>query len=265
MEKARYTPVEDLMLISKYAGNEDYDVPQPEQMEMKKHFSYIDLGQLQPSESEIRGILAKMGKFTKEDELNCGSCGYNTCREKAIAIFRGKADMSMCLPFLKDKAESFSDTIVRNTPNGIIVLNDSLEVQQINSAAMEIMNIRYASDVLGDQVVRILDPKVFMDVRDSGRGVYNERTYLTEYQRYVERTIVCDSESKMLICIMRDVTDEENARSKKEEISRNTVEIADKVIEKQMRIVQEIASLLGETTAETKIALSKLKESIQDE
>ena len=173
--------------------------------------------------------------------------------------------MSMCLPFLKDKAESFSDTIVRNTPNGIIVLNDSLEVQQINSAAMSLMNIRCASDVLGDQVVRILDPKVFIDVRSTGRGIYNERIFLTEYQKYVERTIVSDRESKMLICIMRDVTDEENARSKKEEISRNTVEVADKVIEKQMRIVQEIASLLGETTAETKIALSKLKESIQDE
>ena len=265
MEKARYTPVEDIIRITQSAGKEDFDVEQPEQVYMKKQFSVIDLGQMQPTESEIRQLLAKMGKFTPEDELNCGSCGYDTCREKAIAIFQGKADMSMCLPFLKDKAESFSDTIVRNTPNGIIVLNDSLEVQQINSAAMELMNIRCASDVLGDNVVRILDPKVFMDVRSTSRGIYNERIFLTEYQKYVERTIVSDRESKMLICIMRDVTDEENARSKKEEISRNTVEVADKVIEKQMRIVQEIASLLGETTAETKIALSKLKESIQDE
>ena len=265
MEKARYTPVEDVMRITQSAGREDFDVPQPDELYMKKHFSVIDLGQVQPTEAEIRQLLAKMGKFNPEDELNCGSCGYNTCREKAIAIFQGKADMSMCLPFLKDKAESFSDTIVRNTPNGIIVLNDSLEVQQINSAAMALMNIRYASDVLGDQVVRILDPKVFIDVRSTGRGVYNERIFLTEYQKYVERTIVSDRESKMLICIMRDVTDEENARSKKEEISRNTVEVADRVIEKQMRIVQEIASLLGETTAETKIALSKLKESMQDE
>lgn len=265
MEKARYTPVEDLMLISGYAGHKDFSVEQPDQLYMKKRFSLIDLGRKQPSESEIRQILAQMGKFRPEDELNCGSCGYNTCREKAVAIYCGKADMSMCLPFLKDKAESFSDTIVRNTPNGIIVLNDSLEVQQINSAAMELMNIRCASDVLGDQVVRILDPKVFIDVLRTGKGIYNERIFLTEYQRCVERTIVCDSESKMLICIMRDVTEEENARSKKEEISRNTIEVADKVIEKQMRIVQEIASLLGETTAETKIALSKLKESIQDE
>ena len=64
---------------------------------------------------------------------------------------------------------------------------------------------------------------------------------------------------------MRDVTDEETEREKKETIARQTVETTDKVIDKQMRVVQEIASLLGETAAETKIALTKLKESINNE
>ena len=77
--------------------------------------------------------------------------------------------------------------------------------------------------------------------------------------------MVYDREYHLLICILRDVTDEETQREKKESISRQTVEIADRVVDKQMRIVQEIASLLGETAAETKIALTKLKESISDE
>ena len=171
----------------------------------------------------------------------------------------------MCLPYLKDRAESFSDNIVNNTPNGLIVLNENLEVQQINSAALKIMNIRYASDVLGEQVIRILDPKIFMDVLQTGRNVRDKRLYLAEYKKYVEQTVIHDAEYHLLICIMRDVTDEETEREKKESISRQTVEIADKVVDKQMRIVQEIASLLGETAAETKIALSKLKESITDE
>lgn len=171
----------------------------------------------------------------------------------------------MCLPFLKDKAESFSDTIVENTPNGLIVLNENLEVQQINTAARKIMNIRSASDVLGEPVIRILDPTVFANVKNSGRSVRDSRVYLAEYKRYVEQTIVYDKDSRLLIGIMRDVTDEEYEREKKENISRQTVEVADKVVEKQMRIVQEIASLLGETAAETKIALTKLKESIGDE
>ena len=171
----------------------------------------------------------------------------------------------MCLPFLKEKAESFSDTIVQHTPNGLIVLNEDLEVQQINEAARAIMNIRNASDILGDQVIRILDPISFIKVLKNGEEIRNELTYLVEYNRFVEQTIVHDKESHLLIGIMRDVTEEQKSKDKKERISRQTVEVADKVVEKQMRIVQEIASLLGETAAETKIALSKLKESISDE
>lgn len=265
MEKAKHSPVKDYMAVAGYAGKEDFDTEIHEAASLYKTFTYIDQRAPKPSELEITDILHRMGKYQPEQELNCGSCGYNTCREKAVAIFQGKAEISMCLPYLKDKAESFSDTIVKNTPNALIVLNDRLEVQQINRAAMRIMNIRYESDVLGEPVIRILDPGVFLKVQSSGRGIYNEKIYLAEYRRYVEQTIVVDKESRMLVCIMRDVTQEEKERERKEEISRQTVEVADKVVDKQMRIVQEIASLLGETAAETKIALSKLKESITDE
>ena len=265
MEKYHRSPVKDFMAVSRFAGKEDFDVAQPDTVSLKKSFEFIERRSQNPSDDEINNILRQMGKFKPSDELNCGSCGYNTCREKAIAIYQGKAEISMCLPFLKDKAESFSDTIVKNTPNGLIVLNENLEVQQINAAARKIMNIRRASDILGDQVVRILDPAVFLEVLRTGRGVSDKRVYLAEYQRYVEQTVVYDKDYHLLICIMRDVTDEENEREKKESISRQTVEIADNVVDKQMRIVQEIASLLGETAAETKIALSKLKESISDE
>ena len=265
MEKYHHSPVKDYMAVAKFEGKNDFSVIQPTAEEMRKRFSYIRNNSKVPDEHEITKILQQMGKFRKEQELNCGSCGYDTCREKAIAIYQGKAEISMCLPYLKDKAESFSDTIARNSPNGLVVLNDMLEVQQINKAALRIMNLRSASDIMGDQVVRILDPVPFLEVQSSGKGIYNNRTYLADYKRYVDQTIVLDPESRMLICIMRDVTDEESAREKKEAISRQTVEVADKVVEKQMRIVQEIASLLGETAAETKIALAKLKESITNE
>ncbi|MCH5208314.1 MAG: 4Fe-4S binding protein [Oscillospiraceae bacterium] len=265
MEKYHRSPVKDYMSVAQFAGNEDFDILQPDVRTLKKHFELIERRSPVPTEEEIRSILRQMGKSEPSQELNCGSCGYNSCRDKAIAIYQGKAESSMCLPFLKDKAESFSDTIVKNIPNGLVVLNESLEVQQINAAAQNIMNIRAASDVLGDQVVRILEPGVFMKVRDTGEGVYNQPVYLAEYKRYVEQTVVFDKENRMLICIMRDVTDKEAEREKKENISRQTIEVADKVVDKQMRIVQEIASLLGETAAETKIALSKLKESISNE
>ncbi len=265
MEKYHRSPIKDYSAVANYAGKDNFDVIQPDIDEIHKSFTYIEHKLAMPSDMEIDNVLHKMGKTKPSDHLNCGSCGYNTCREKAIAICQGKAEYSMCLPFLKDRAESFSDTIVKNTPNGLIVLNEELEVQQINDAARAIMNVRNASDVLGDQVIRILDPTSFINVLVKGEKVRNKRTYLAEYNRYVEQTIVHEKNSHLLIGIMRDVTDEEEAREKKESISRQTAEVADKVVEKQMRIVQEIASLLGETAAETKIALSKLKESISDE
>ena len=265
MEKYHRSPVRDYKAVADFAGTRDFEVEQPDRFAVRKSFTVIERKASAPADAEIQSILRQMGKFKPSDELNCGSCGYNTCREKAIAIIQGKAEISMCLPYLKDKAESFSDNIVNNTPNGLIVLNENLEVQQINNAARKIMNIRSASDVLGEPVIRILDPKVYMDVLKSGRGVRDMRTYLAEYQKYIEQTVVYDKDYHLLISIMRDVTDEENEREKKESISRQTVEIADKVVDKQMRIVQEIASLLGETAAETKIALTKLKESISDE
>ena len=257
--------VRDYIAIAEYAGERDFVVNQPAPMSLKKTFTMIEHKLAPPSETEIMTVLRQMGKFKAADELNCGSCGYDTCREKAIAIIQGKAESSMCLPFLKDKAESFSDSMVQNTPNGMIVLNENLEVQQINPAARKIMNIRSESDVLGEPVVRILDPTVYMQVKNTGRAVRNQRTYLAEYKRFVEQTVVYDADSHLLIGIMRDISDEETDKEKKARLNKHTIEVADSVVEKQMRIVQEIASLLGETAAETKIALTKLKESLEDE
>ena len=265
MEKYSKARIQDYLAVAAFAGNKDFLVDQPDTLELKKGFSSIAHKAMEPSEAEIYAVLRQMGKFRPEQELNCGSCGYNTCREKAIAICQGKAEISMCLPYLKDKAESFSDTIVENTPNGLIVLNEKLEVQQINGAARRMMNIRSASDVMGAHVARILDPEVFVTVLNTRRNILSNRVYLAEYKRYVDFAVMYDYDSRLLIGIMRDVTEEEQAREKKEDISQKTIEVADKVVEKQMRIVQEIASLLGETAAETKIALTKLKESIINE
>ncbi|MBE6753804.1 MAG: histidine kinase [Ruminococcaceae bacterium] len=265
MKKHHHSSVRNYMTIQSFAGEKDFRVTPPSAPLLRKSFEPIEQKALQPSETEIRNMLRQMGKFNPSQELNCGSCGYDTCREKAIAICQGKAEIGMCLPSLKDRAERFSGTIVNSSPDGIIVLNERLVVQQINNAAREIMNMRSASYIIGDRVVRILDPLVFMQVRDNGRIVRNERVYLPAYKRYVDQTVVHDRESHLIICFMRDVTAEVTQREKKESIRKQTVETADRVIESQMRIVQEIAALLGETTAETKIALTKLKESISDE
>lgn len=266
MDDPHKEPVRDFMAVDRYAPKAvDFKISMPKESELKKDMSFVGLNRQMPGSKAIEEILRKMGKTKPEDELNCGCCGYNTCRDKAVAVYFGKANLTMCLPYLIEKAESFSDTIIKNTPNGIMVLNESLEIQQINSAARRILNVGRVQDVMGEPVVRLLDPLPYIQVLGDGRNVHDKRIYLAEYDKYVEESIIYDRSFNIIISIMRDVTDEEKQKAQKESISQNTVEIADKVIEKQMRVVQEIASLLGETTAETKIALTKLKESLRDE
>ncbi len=265
MNKQHRLPVREYLAVDKYAGNEDFPVQVADPKMLKKTHAFIDISQKLPTEDEINSILEKMGKTSTDDELNCGTCGYNTCREKAVAVYFGKADLTMCLPFLKEKSESISSNILKNTPNGIIILNELLEVQQINDAARRIMNIQNASDVLGEPIIRILDPEDFTIVVQTGRNIISNRIYLAEYRKFIERTIFYDKSCHFLMCVMRDVTEEEKAREEKDRISRESIEITDRVVEKQMRVVQEIASLLGETTAEMKIALSKLKETVKNE
>lgn len=265
MNKSRRLPVRDYLSVDRYAGEGDFHVAAYGQGELLKKLPSMVRNPPYVSESALRDTLRAMGKTKPEDELNCGSCGYNTCRDKAVAVILGKATLGMCLPFLKEKAESFSDNIIRNTPNAIIVLNENLEVQQANAAACSFFRLSGPGDVVGQPVVRLLDPAPFFTALESGRNSYDKRAYLADYRRYVDQTIIYDRSYNILIGILRDVTEEAEQQEEKERLARTTVEITDRVIEKQMRTVQEIASLLGETTAETKVALTKLKESLRNE
>lgn len=264
LKRTRQNPLKNLLEVKKGAGSEDFKVDTGKDVYKDISFEGVSAS-VMPGEAEIKEILRKMGKTDPDKELNCGSCGYSTCREKAIAVFKGKADLTMCLPFLKDKAESFSDAIIGNTPNGIIVLDDNLNIQQINRTAKKILNLPPSTNVLNEPVVRILDPVDYVLALNEEKNVFDNKKYLAEYSKYIEETIIYDKEYKILMIFIKDISEEENIKNSKSVQSKAAVEITDKVIEKQMRVVQEIASLLGETTAETKIALLKLKETLNDE
>ena len=244
-----------------FAGDDEFRVAMP--IDTFKNIPYIGTHEKIPGEAAIKEILAKMGKTSPEQELNCGSCGYPTCREKAIAVYQGKADLSMCLPFLKEKAETFSGYVSNNTPNAIFVLDENLCVQQINKAGCALFNLKTPSDILGSPIVRLLNPADYLGVMTSGVPIKEKKHYLAEYKKYVAETIVYDHEYHIVFSIMRDITSEEERQSERSELCNKTVAITNEVIEKQMRVVQEIASLLGETTAETKIALTQLKDALQ--
>lgn len=261
-EKYRHSRIQCQSAVHRYADGEktDFDVHLSEPID--KDFDYIGIKMQKPGEKIITEILAKMGKTLPEHELNCGACGYNTCRDKAVAIYNGKAEIGMCLPYIKERAESFSDTIINNTPNGIFVLDENLNIQQINHAALQMFHLDSTKGVVNAPIVDYLDPTDYVTIMNDGKPILEKRHYLKEYDKYVEESITYDKDYHIIISIMKDITQEEEESRQKEELKLQTVEITDKVIEKQMRVVQEIASLLGETTAETKIALTKLKDTM---
>jgi len=265
MEKNHKRPLRDYLEVVNYAGNNDIELYGLEDKSLEKEFVSIKKKFVYPTEIEIGEILKQMGKETLADELNCGSCGYNTCRDKAVAIYQGKANISMCLPFLKERAESFYFNVLNHTPSGIIILNENLEIQQINKAAKAIVNLKRSCDVLGENVVKILNDKPFKEVLDSKKNVFNNRRFLVEYDRTVEESIYYDENYHIIMYLVNDITEQVNQKRLKEKLNQQTIEVANKVVEKQMRIVQEIASLLGETAAETKVTLTRLKETIENE
>ncbi len=250
--------------INKAAGKEDFVEGQIGYKDIEKNYYSICVSEATPSEAEINAKLIEMDKGEKEKILNCGSCGYNSCREKAIAIIQGKANLEMCLPYLMEKAESFSDNIVGNTPNGIMVLDEGLNIQSLNKAMCKILNVPEASYVIHKNLTTILDPTDYFRALE-GKIIYCKKVYINEYDKYVENTIIYDRKFHILLSIMKDITEEELAKQKHDEILKRSLEITDKVVEKNMRAVQEIASLLGETTAETKVALTSLKETLKDD
>lgn len=216
---------------------------------------------MKPSEKQIDGILKKMGKNSQADELNCGMCGYPSCRDKAVAVYYGKAEISMCLPFMKERAESISDKIINITPNAIVAVDMDLKIQQVNTAACEIFGLT-PRDLMGQPVSRILDEFDFVSMITQTKAQVTKYAFLAEYNVYLEQVFLCDKANGTVICIMKNITREKQRRSQLLKARVQAANLADDIAERQQRIAHEIASLLGETVAETKVAIADLKDTI---
>lgn len=216
------------------------------------------------SEREIDAILRSTGKYKPEDELNCGACGYATCREKAWAVVNGYAPVDICLPYMRERAESMSYEIIQNSPNGIAIVDGDLKLVDINLKAMELWGIE-ERDVKGRDLVDFFNPTDFVIALSEVRNLTRKKVKIDKTNRFAEMTISLLKEHKMMFCIMKDITEGVNYDEKLRKMKLETVETTDEVIKKQMRVAQEIASLLGETTAETKVALLKLKKTLKGE
>ena len=217
------------------------------------------------TEKEIEEVLHRTGKFTKEDELNCGACGYPTCREKAWAVVNGYADIDICLPYMRKRAESLAVDIVHNSPEGVILVDPDMNIVDINASAMSMLGLGgKPENVQGRPVAENFPPIDFYNAYAKKQRMENPCLHIAATGRYVSLTVSLLSEQNLLFGLMKDISDEVNYEKKLDKVKMDTIATTDDLIMKQMRVAQEIASLLGETTAETKVALLKLKKMLSD-
>lgn len=184
------------------------------------------------------------------------------CRDKAIAVYEGRAEISMCMPYMKERAETYSEKIINVSPEGIVTVGKKLKVKQINKAACKIFGIKDPADIIGYPVSRIMDEYDFVKMISQDETQVTDEVFLADYNVYLERIFICDPERTLFTCIMRDVTKARQRRNKIQKTKIHAADLADDIIANQLRIVHEIASLLGETAAETKVAVHDLKEAI---
>lgn len=218
-----------------------------------------------PSDQELRSILESMGKFISSDELNCSSCGYETCHYHAIAIYNKMAEPSMCVPYMKKKAETLANVIFEATPNVVLLVDPKLDIIEFNPAAERFFGMS-KSQVIQMPVSIVLDDTLFKQVIKTKQPILSKRISINDDKNCViQSTIYIDSHD-FILCIIHDITNTVKHEEWKKNLQINAIDMAQQVINKQMRVAQEIASLLGETTAETKVTLTRLKElMIKDE
>ncbi len=263
MPKMRSTGYKARIEVKNYADSANrskhYDVSS-----VRTEYKPQPVHQDMPSEEEIRAILAQIGKYSKAQELNCGSCGYATCREKAIAVYQGKADLYICMPYMTDINQAMSNVTLSLTPNYIIAVDSDMYIKEFNVAAQKLFNIT-RNAALNQKLSNFIPTTDFEQVIVNKSSIYDKKVYYPQYDIVTEQSIVYSSERNMAIAIIKDVTQEEKDNEALYKRKIESVKMAQNVIDKQMVVAQQIASLLGETTAETKVTLNKLKDLIDAE
>lgn len=227
-------------------------------MDISKQHKNEPVEEKKPDDKVIKAILAQMGKYTKAQELDCGICGYPTCREKAVAVYHHKADIHTCLPYLLNINQSLSNTVLTVTPNMIIAVDSAMLIKEFNATAQRVFRTARRT-VIGRPLSDLIDDSNFRRVIETKTSIFNKIVKYDELELITEQSIIYSAEHDMAVATIKDITDEERSRREAYEKKMQSLDLAQKVIDKQMFVAQEIAGLLGETTAETKVALSKLK------
>lgn len=235
-----------------------------EQVSFAKQFEDHSPKDPQPTEEEIRAILRMTNKVRPEDELNCGACGYPTCREKAIAVYQHKAEVSMCIPFMHEKAESMSNLVMETSPNIVLIVDEDMKIKEYSNVGEKYFG-KTRTEALQMYLYEFIDPVDFQWVFETHQNIHGKRVNYPEYKLSTLQNIVYIEKENAVLATFIDITKEEEQAREDYEKKLETIDLAQKVIHKQMMVAQEIAGLLGETTAETKTTLTKLCHSLLED
>lgn len=231
---------------------------------LKKMFADHSPSDPVPTEAQIQKILSMTGKNRPEDELNCGACGYPTCREKAIAVFQKKAELNMCIPFMYEKSESFANLVMETSPNIVLIVRDDMRIMEYSAVGEKYFG-KTRAEALQMYLYEFIDPADFQWVFDTHQNIHGKKVNYSEYQLDTLQNIVYIEKENVVLATFIDITRQEEQARIDYEKKLETIDLAQKVIYKQMMVAQEIAGLLGETTAETKTTLTKLCQSLLED
>lgn len=217
------------------------------------------VGPANHSEQEIKGALARLGKTTPEDELNCGGCGYPTCRDMACALLDGLAETEMCVTKMRKDAETKVDILLSTIPHGVVIVDDELMIAECNKRFIKIFE-DYPDEFLDAEGLRSFHGSpvsAFVPFAEK----FREQFFMSKPQQYrfrhggkIYRITFFLVENKALLGAMfEDITTPSVRREA-------VVEKAEEVIMRSMTTVQQIASLLGDNAAETEIVLNSIIE-----
>ncbi len=212
---------------------------------------------------EITKTLKKIGKHTIDDELNCGGCGYSSCRELAVALLDGVAEPSMCVSYMRKIAMRKAAAMLRCMPAAIVMVDNNMNILEANDNFMrmftgdmyEIFKAR-PDGLTGAAIDRIVEfSDIFRTILKTGKGLHKEH-YAVKDKLYDINAFTIEP-NEIVGAIITDVTQSETNREK---IS----EKAKEVISKNISIVQEIACLLGEHMVETETLLNSIANDYDD-
>jgi len=256
---ARYTSVARRRYDIVHYAKPSAKLPREPSLEIAQHYSAIPVIRNDYSDMQLQEALRAVGKFSVEDELNCGGCGYDSCRDFAHALIARNAERMMCATYTRKLAQKKANALLQKMPSAVVIVDENLKIIECNTNFVHLFaeDVEQSKDLEGSAIDAVIPfSYLFRRVLDSGEDIVGHDI---RYQRSILNTTVFTIEPHSVMCgIFQDIT---KPIFQKEQI----IGRAREVIQKNLKTVQQIAYLLGENAADSEIILNSIVRSFSPE